>query len=123
MFNNKVCPQKFHIGDAKIGCMLARTEIYPETCNPDDVLAGLEEDQKNLFFTDVQVRGYYPSFMNRYFEENNIKIEMLPGDEKLLLQHPVDFLSFSYYMSAVASSSPDREKELGNFSRELKIRT
>ena len=100
--------------------MLARTEIYPETCNPDDVLAGLEEDQKNLFFTDIQVRGYYPSFMNRYFEENNIKIEMLPGDEELLLQHPVDFLSFSYYMSAVASSSPDREKELGNFSRGIK---
>ncbi|MER2058628.1 MAG: 6-phospho-beta-glucosidase [Niallia sp.] len=103
------------IPDAQIGCMLARMEVYPETCNPDDVLAALEEDQKNLFFTDVQVRGYYPSFMLSYFEENDIQIDMLPGDEELLLQHTVDFLSFSYYMSMVASGAPDKLKEKGNF--------
>jgi 6-phospho-beta-glucosidase len=104
------------IPDAKIGCMLARMEVYPETCNPADVLVALEEDQKNLFFTDVQVRGYYPSHMLSYFEKNNIKIDMLPGDEEILLQHPVDFLSFSYYMTMVASGSPDKLKQKGNFS-------
>jgi 6-phospho-beta-glucosidase len=90
-------------------------EVYPETCSPDDVLAALEEDQKNLFFTDVQVRGYYPSYMLSYFEKNNINIEMLPGDEEILLQHPVDFLSFSYYMTMVTSGDQDRLKEKGNF--------
>ncbi|MFZ2497015.1 MAG: glycoside hydrolase family 1 protein, partial [Trichococcus flocculiformis] len=64
------------IPDAMIGCMLARMEVYPETCSPDDVLEALKEDQMNLFFTDVQVRGYYPSFMLSYFEENDIKIDM-----------------------------------------------
>jgi 6-phospho-beta-glucosidase len=102
------------IPDAKIGCMLARMEVYPETCNPDDVLAALNEDQKNLFFTDVQVRGYYPSYMLSYFEEKNIKLNMLPGDEEILLNHTVDYLSFSYYMSMVATAN-DKEKELGNF--------
>lgn len=102
--------------EAKIGCMLARMEVYPETCHPDDVLVALEEDQKNLFFTDVQVRGAYPSYMLSYFEKNNIKIEMLPGDEEILLQHPVDFLSFSYYMTQVASGNPDKLKQKGNFS-------
>ncbi len=100
--------------------MLARMEVYPETCNPDDVLAALEEDQKNLFFTDVQVRGYYPSFMLSYFEKNDIQIDMLPGDEELLLQHTVDFLSFSYYMSMVASGAPDKLKEKGNFFSGIK---
>jgi 6-phospho-beta-glucosidase len=103
------------IPGSMIGCMLARMEVYPETCSPDDVLVALEEDQKNLFFTDVQVRGYYPSFMNRYFEENDIKIEMLPGDEEILRQHTVDFLSFSYYMTMVASGAPGKRKEKGNF--------
>ncbi len=103
------------IPDAQIGCMLARLEVYPETCNPDDTIAALDIDQMNLFFTDVQVRGYYPSFMNRYFAENNIEIEMLPGDEEILLQHPVDFLSFSYYMTMVASGDPEKKKEKGNF--------
>jgi 6-phospho-beta-glucosidase len=108
------------IPEAMIGCMLARMEVYPETCSPDDVLAALEEDQKNLFFTDVQVRGYYPSFMLSYFEKNNIKINMLPGDEEILLQHPVDFLSFSYYMTMVTSGNPDRLKEKGNFFSGIK---
>ncbi|MFE8699932.1 glycoside hydrolase family 1 protein [Cytobacillus sp. FJAT-54145] len=103
------------IPDSMIGCMLARMEVYPETCNPDDVLEALHENQMNLFFTDVQVRGYYPSFMNRYFEENNIQIDMHPGDEEILYQHTVDFLSFSYYMSMVASSAPGKKKEKGNF--------
>ena len=108
------------IPGAMIGCMLARMEVYPETCSPDDILAALEEDQKNLFFTDVQVRGYYPSYMLSYFEKNNIKIDMLPGDEEILLQHPVDFLSFSYYMTMVASGNPDRLKEKGNFFNGIK---
>lgn len=101
--------------EAMIGCMLARMEVYPETCSPDDVLEAQKEDQMNLFFTDVQVRGYYPSYMLSYFEENEIKINMLPGDEEILLQHPVDFLSFSYYMSMVASGAPGKKKEKGNF--------
>lgn len=105
------------VDDAQIGCMLARMEIYPETCNPDDVLAALDEDQKNLFFTDVQVRGEYPSFMLHYFKKKDITIEMLPGDEELLALHTVDFLSFSYYMTMVAS---DQEKELGNFFSGIK---
>nr|WP_263327335.1 6-phospho-beta-glucosidase [Neobacillus sp. Marseille-Q6967] len=108
------------IPDAMIGCMLARMEVYPETCNPDDVLEALHENQMNLFFTDVQVRGYYPSFMNRYFEENNIKIEMHPGDEEILLHHTVDFLSFSYYMSMVSSGTPGKKKEKGNFFSGIK---
>lgn len=103
------------IPDAMIGCMLARMEVYPETCSPDDVLEALKEDQMNLFFTDVQVRGYYPSYMLSYFEENDIKIDMLPGDEEILLQHTVDYLSFSYYMSMVASGAPGKKKEKGNF--------
>ncbi|WP_017471299.1 glycoside hydrolase family 1 protein [Amphibacillus jilinensis] len=109
----KACHQV--IPEAKIGCMLARMEVYPETCHPDDVLAALEEDQKNLFFTDVQVRGAYPNFMLDYFKKNNINIEMQPGDQEILAAHPVDFLSFSYYMSMVASGSPEKKKEKGNF--------
>lgn len=64
------------IPDSMIGCMLARMESYAETCNPDDVQRALEEDHANLFYTDVQVRGYYPSYMDRFFEEKNITIEM-----------------------------------------------
>lgn len=108
------------IPHSQIGCMLARMEVYPETSNPDDVLAALEEDQKNLFFTDVQARGYYPSFMLSYFDKNDITIDVLPGDEEILAQHTVDFISFSYYMSMVASGAPEKAKEKGNFFSGIK---
>jgi len=103
------------IPDAKIGSMLARFEVYPETCNPGDVLTALKIDQMNLFFTDVQVRGYYPASIRRYFIEHNIAIEMLPGDEEILRLHTVDFLSFSYYMTMVASGDAAKKKAQGNF--------
>ncbi len=103
------------IPDAVIGCMLARTEGYAETCNPDDVQAALTADQFNFFFTDVQVRGYYPNYMDRYFAENDIQIEMLPGDEEIIQLHTVDFLSFSYYMTTVKSGK-EKESDLGNFA-------
>ena len=101
--------------NAKIGCMLARTQTYAKTCSPEDVRAAQIENEKNLFFTDVQVRGEYPEYMNRYFAENNIKINMEPEDEKLIKAYPSDFLSFSYYMSTITSSNQD-EVTIGNMA-------
>lgn len=94
----------------KVGCMLARMENYAATCNPDDVLAALKKDQENLFYTDVQVRGAYPSYMKRFFKENNIQVLFEPGDEAILKQYPVDFMSFSYYMTSITGALPDKDK-------------
>lgn len=94
----------------KVGCMLARMENYAATCNPDDVLAALKKDQENLFYTDVQVRGAYPSYMKRFFKENNIQVVFEPGDETILKQYPVDFMSFSYYMTSITRALPDKDK-------------
>ncbi|MCB2938985.1 glycoside hydrolase family 1 protein [Streptococcus suis] len=94
----------------KVGCMLARMENYAATCNPDDVLAALKKDQENLFYTDVQVRGAYPSYMKRFFKENNIQVVFEPGDEAILKQYPVDFMSFSYYMTFITRALPDKDK-------------
>lgn len=106
--------------DAKVGCMLARLETYPETCNPQDVLKTLKQEQMNFFYTDVQVRGYYPNFIKEYFKENNINIIMEETDEDLLLQNKVDYISFSYYMSLVESAGPHGERAPGNLFSGLK---
>lgn len=95
------------IPEAKIGCMLARFESYAETCNPDDVLEEIKNDQKNFFFTDVQLRGYYPSYMQKFFIDNQITIQKEPGDEEILKNGTADYLGFSYYMSGVAAAQKD----------------
>lgn len=101
------------IPDAKIGNMLLGALNYPYTCNPDDVIAAMQENNKWLFFGDVQTRGRYPGYMLRYFLEKGIKIDMQPGDVEELASASVDFISFSYYASGCASADP-KQKEVGN---------
>ncbi len=54
--------------------------------------------------------------MNRYFAERNVKIAMADDDEAILKAHPVDFLSFSYYMSTVTSAGDSEADALGNMA-------
>jgi len=89
---------------AKIGSMLARMQTYPATPNPVDVQAAQLEDEKNLFFTDVQARGEYPEVMNRFFADNDIELKMAPDDQAILAKYSVDFISFSYYMTTVTKA-------------------
>lgn len=101
------------IPDAMIGCMILGSPTYPLTANPDDVIKAMERDHENYYFADVQVRGYYPKYMNRYLKEHDVKIQMEPGDEEIL-KNTVDFVSFSYYGSACESVDPDAESTGGN---------
>lgn len=98
---------------AKVGCMILSMPIYPLTPAPDDVMAAMEAEHLNDFFGDVHVRGKYPGYMKRYFREHDIEIRMEPGDEALL-GNTVDFVSFSYYMSACETADPAAERGPGN---------
>ena len=102
--------------NAKIGCMLARMQTYPATPDPADVRAAQANDQFNLFFTDVQVRGQYPNFMNRFFKEHEITLDFAPEDTAILAEGKVDYLSFSYYMSTISSAKDTTDQALGNFA-------
>ena len=95
--------------EAKIGCMVLSMPTYPLTPSPDDVIQAMEDDHKNLCFADMHVRGEYPGYMKRYLREKGIEIHFEPGDEELLKNNTVDFLSFSYYMSTCATA--DKEKQ------------
>lgn len=98
---------------AKVGCMILSMPVYPLTPNPDDVLAAMLAEQKNDFYADVHARGKYPGYMLRYFREKGIRIEMAAGDEDIL-KNTVDFISFSYYMSACESADKSIPKGRGN---------
>mgnify|MGYP001120776556 CR=1 FL=1 len=99
--------------DAKVGCMILSMPVYPLTPDPDDVLAALSAEQKNDFYADVHARGEYPGYMLRYFREKGIRIDMTAEDEEIL-KNTVDFISFSYYMSACESADKSLPKGPGN---------
>ncbi|MBR4456037.1 MAG: glycoside hydrolase family 1 protein [Solobacterium sp.] len=92
----------------RMGNMSIFATKYPYTCNPKDVLECQKQMRiMNWFCSDVQVRGYYPSYMDRFFEETGIELKKEPGDDEILKQGKIDFYTFSYYMSSCEST--DRE--------------
>lgn len=98
----------------KIGCMILSMPIYPLSPDPNDIIRTMEKDHMNLFFGDVHVRGVYPKYMNRYFEENNIVIEKTQEDLEVL-KNVVDFISFSYYLSICETADTSKQiKGKGN---------
>lgn len=105
----------------KMGNMICFITMYPLTCSPADMLKAQQEMQiKNWFCSDVQVRGEYPFYAERYFEENGIHIKMEEGDRETLKEGCVDFYTFSYYMSNCVSEAPGAEIGEGNLTGGLK---
>lgn len=100
------------IPGAMIGCMLAAGSFYPYTCNPQDVMLGLEKDRESYFFIDVQSRGEYPGYAKRFFRDNRLDIVMEDGDAELLKANTVDYIGFSYYSSRTISSDPEIVKNM-----------
>lgn len=101
--------------DAMVGCMLAAGQFYPRTCAPADVQAAAEADRDNYFFIDVQSRGEYPVWAKKRMERAGVALQMEPGDEQLLKEGTVDFISFSYYSSRCTTVDPElMNKASGN---------
>lgn len=99
----------------KVGNMISFMTQYPYSCNPDDIIFTQKNMQmKNWFCSDIMVNGVYPSYAERFFEENNIRIIMKEEDLKILKEGCVDFYTFSYYMSNCASVNPSLEETSGN---------
>lgn len=104
-----------HYPEFKIGCMIGFLPYYPHTCNPDDALLAQQQMQMiDWFCSDVQIRGYYPSYSKRFLKEQDIHIDWAEGDQELLKDGTVDFYTFSYYMTFCASMDPNVEITAGN---------
>ena len=99
----------------RIGCMLAAGEIYPYSCSPQDAALAQKKNRELYFFSDIQVRGYYPSYASSLFREKGVSLEMEPEDAQIL-KNTVDFVALSYYSSRCASADPEvsAQKTKGN---------
>lgn len=103
----------FHqLCDGEIGMMLGYEPAYPKTCAPEDILLSEQSENELLYFSDVQVYGYYSNTMKAFFRKNKIQINMEPEDEHILKLGKVDYLALSYYSSSVCSSNPQDQSSV-----------
>ncbi|MGM0168910.1 6-phospho-beta-glucosidase [Enterococcus sp. AZ135] len=95
----------------QIGMMSYYDNAYPASSKPEDNLAALKYNQMQYYYSDVLVRGVYPRYVYRFFEEQGFDIEFGVHDLDDL-KNTVDFVTFSYYYAMVA----DEESIKNDFS-------
>ena len=62
----------------------------------------------------MQARGEYPAYADSFLKELGVVIEKEPGDDEILKNGTVDFITFSYYMSSCQTADPSKESGEGN---------
>ncbi|GKU24291.1 glycoside hydrolase family 1 protein [Clostridium folliculivorans] len=98
----------------KIGMMYGGLFSHPNSCDPEDIEANTEFMNKMLFYCDVMCRGYYPAYKVKEFERSNIVLSKEAGDEEILKEGTVDFISFSYYFTLVAGKNTKLAMDCGS---------
>lgn len=100
--------------DLMIGCMILSMPTYPLSPDPADVWEAKRAERENYAFGDIHCRGTYPGYYLRQLRELGVELEITDEDREILT-HTVDFVSFSYYASACATADPaKRIKGEGN---------
>ncbi|CAD5898069.1 MAG: 6-phospho-beta-glucosidase [Carnobacterium sp.] len=88
----------------KIGCMMAYVPIYSYSCNPADMMASVKGMEQRYFYNDIHARGEIPTYTLKEWEAKGYHIEYTPEDLKALKEGTVDYIGFSYYMSAAITT-------------------
>ena len=107
----------------KVGAMICGLMHYPFTPDPKDAFERYKEFQNFFCYAaDTQVRGEYPSFAKRVWNEWDIELNISEEDKKILKQGKADFLGFSYYNSGVITTHNDSNTDVmgGNILGSLK---
>lgn len=83
----------------QIGCMIATVPIYPYSCDPKDIMAASVAMQRKFWFSDVHIKGHYPSYIESYLRRKEYRKDITEEDIEDLKLGTVDYIGFSYYMS------------------------
>lgn len=100
--------------DMMVGQMLAYMPVYGYSCNPKDQLLAMERERDALFFSDVQVGGFYPAYKLKEYERNGVVLETEEEDFELIRKYPCEFIGFSCYKSMCVSSEEPEKRNLKN---------
>ena len=100
--------------DMMVGQMLAYMPVYGYSCNPKDQLLAMDRERDALFFSDVQVGGFYPAYKLKEYERNGVVLKTEEDDMELIRKYPCEFIGFSCYKSMCVSSEEPEKRNLKN---------
>lgn len=88
--------------------MLNAGVFYSATCDPDDVLAAQAENRSHYMFTDVQVRGAYPSYVLKEYARHGFEV-------------PIGMMTAKYWLQTWSISSRFRITRRASQKRMRKV--
>lgn len=101
--------------DLKVGCMIAGMCNYPLTSDPEDVMLSYKTFQDQFcYYGDAMIRGAYPGFAKRIWEEDKVTLKVSEEDKKIMMEGKADFLGFSYYCSSAVTTHNNEDIVSGN---------
>ena len=94
------------VENGKIGPAPNITAIYPEKCNPSDVIASDNwESIRCWLYLDIAVYGRYNSLVWAYLEERGWTPSIEEGDMEVIAKAKPDFLGVNYYATATVAAA------------------
>lgn len=100
-----------------VGTMICGVTNYPGTPDPADIMLARHTWEKLIYYaSDVQVKGTYPPFAKRLWQEHHVHLKMTQQDQQDLLAGKVDLYTFSYYHSSIATTHQVKDEVKGNFA-------
>lgn len=96
-----------------VGMMFCSNLTYPASTDPEDQLWNMRHNQMEYFVGDVMVRGRYPGYALRWFDEKGVSVRFEPEDERDLREGTVDFVSLSYYYTRLSGREACLSSDLG----------
>lgn len=115
---HKMCPS------SKIGPAPNITAIYPEKCNPADVIAADNwESIRCWLYLDMAVYGRYNALAWAYMNEKGLTPEIAEGDMELLASAKPDYLGVNYYATATvcASKNDGTDRQARNGDQQVMV--
>ncbi|UTR13731.1 glycoside hydrolase family 1 protein [Salipaludibacillus sp. LMS25] len=94
-----------YVKDGKVGANLSYAPIYPLTTDPKDQLAAQNaNDLRNLYYTDIYLKGKYNKSALIYLENNGLAPKIEKHDMDIIKEGYSDFLAINYYYSNTAKA-------------------
>ena len=94
------------VENGKIGPAPNITAIYPEKCNPSDVIASDNwESIRCWLYLDIAVYGRYNSLVWAYLEEKGWTPTIEEGDMEVIEKAKPDYLGVNYYATATVAAA------------------
>lgn len=93
------------VDGGKIGPVPGYVPIYPYSCNPKDQIAAMNaEELTQKIWNDTYAFGEYSTFVQNYWKENDIHVDIKEGDMELLKKAKIDFFAVNCYRSDVGKA-------------------